>query len=153
MEPMLSESDRAEVQKMLAALNRDVTVDVYTKKSSIVVPGEEEQTESSEIAEQILGEVAALSPHVKLAVHDAAVDPKPAEQEGVAEYIPAIVFRSADTKGKLRYLGIPAGYEFKTLIDTLIALGTGEHGLAKESIDSLATITAPVNLKVYVTPS
>ncbi len=151
-DPILSESDRAEVQKLFGAITGDVFVDLYTKRTSIVIPGEESEDDAGPVTEQLLGEVAGLSPHIKLTVHDATTDPEDARTEGVEGFIPAIVFRNATSKGKLRYFGLPAGYEFKTLIDTLVSLGANDSHLSEESRADLAKVTKPVNLKVYVTP-
>ncbi|HVO31464.1 MAG TPA: hypothetical protein VMV18_12025 [bacterium] len=133
-------------------MKSDVQVDLYTKKSALVVPGEEQQQEAAGLTEQILSEVAALNAHVKLAIHDATVDAAPARAAGVEAFVPAIVFRAPAAKGTLRYFGLPAGYEFKTLVDALVSLGTDAHGLADESVAALAGVSEPVNLKVYVTP-
>ena len=154
MEPILSEEDRAEVKKMLdEALTGDVTVDLYTKKSSLVLPGESETAEKTgPIAEQLITEVASLSSKIKLAVHDAAVDPEPARAAGVEGIDPAFVFRGPSVKGTLRYLGLPAGYEFRTLIDTLVAVSRGESGLSAPARTALATVAKPVHLQVFVTP-
>ena len=156
MEPILKDADRAEVQKMFGALKEDVFVDLFVKRrSSIVLPGQEEEDDEEDvgpIAEQLLAEVAGLTPHLKLAIHDASADPAPAKNEGVEGMNPTLVFRNAGTKGKLRYYGLPAGYEFKTLIDTIIALGSNDDGLSDQSKAELAKVTSPVNLKVYVTP-
>ena len=147
MEPILKDADRAEVQKMFGALKEDVFVDLFVKQRS-----SSDEEDVGPIAEQLLAEVAGLTPHLKLAIHDASADPAPAKSEGVEGMNPTLVFRNASTKGKLRYYGLPAGYEFKTLIDTIIALGSNADGLSAESKAELAKVSSPVNLKVYVTP-
>lgn len=153
MEPILSGDDRDEVKKMLdEALTGDVEVHLYTRHGSIVLPGEE-PNEHGPIAEQLLGEVAALSPLIKLTVHDAATDPEPAKAAGLEGIDPAITFTGAGVKGKLRYLGLPAGYEFRTLIDTLIAVSRSDSGLSAPARAAVAGITKPVHLEVFVTPT
>lgn len=152
MEPILSAEDRAEVQKMLdAALTGDVQVHLYTRHGTIVLPGQE-PNEHGPIAEQLLGEVAALNPKIQLTVHDAAADPEPAKAAGVEGIDPAIVFKGAAVKGTLRYLGLPAGYEFRTLIDTLIAVSRGDSGLSAPARTAIAGVAKPVHLEVFVTP-
>lgn len=154
MEPILEDSDRAEVKKLFQALTGEVFVDLYVRRASaIVMPGQEEEDDRGEeqaIVEQLLGEVAGLSPKVTLAVHDVRSAPVP---EGLVGIVPAIVFRSPTSKGTLRYFGVPAGYEFKTLVEAIVALGRADSGLSAGSRAALSTITRPVNLKVYVTPS
>jgi alkyl hydroperoxide reductase subunit AhpF len=148
---MLSEADRVEVKKILDEIKTPVNVDLYTRKSSLVAPGEP-VCETCPETEQILAEVAALNPNIKVSVHDAAVDPEPARKAGLEGIHPAMVFSSPAAKGTLRYLGIPAGYEFRTLLDTLLAVGTGDSGLSEPSKQELAKVTRPIHVQVYVTP-
>lgn len=154
MEPILSAEDSAEVKKMLdEALTGDVSVDLHTKKSSLVLPGESEATEKTgPVAEQLLSELASLSTKIKLTVHDAAVDPEPARAAGVEGLDPVLVFRGPAVKGTLRYLGLPAGYEFRTLIDTLVAVSRGESGLSEPARTAIAKVAKPVHVQVFVTP-
>lgn len=152
MEPILSEADRTEVKKILDdGLTGDVSVDLYTRRSSLIVPGME-TSETGPIAERLLGEVAALHPKIRLTVHDAAVEPDAARAAGVEGVDPAIVFRGAGVKGTLRYLGLPAGYEFRTLLDTLVAVSRGESGLSAPARAELARVQKKVHLQVFVTP-
>src|SRR5438874_2507514 len=137
MEPLLAEADRAEVKKLLDALKGDVEVALFTRRSTIVAPGQP-VCETCPETEQLLQEVAALNDKIKLTVHDSAVDPEPARKAGLEGIHPAIVFRSAATKGTLRYLGIPAGYEFRTLLDTLLSVANADSGLSAVSKESLA---------------
>ena len=154
MEPILSAEDRAEVKRMLdEAMKGDVTVDLYTRKSALVVPGMGEPSQTGPIAVALLGEVAALSDKIKLSVHDAAVDPEPAKAAGVEGLDPVLVFRGAAVKGTLRYLGLPAGYEFRTLLDTLMMVSSGEPELSPPAKNALAQVAKPVHLQVFVTPT
>ena len=130
----------------------DVEVDLYTRRSSLVVPGQPEPNEYGRIAEQLLQEVAALNTKIKLSVHDAAADPEPARAAGVEGIDPAIVFRGPAVKGTMRYLGLPAGYEFRTLLDALIHVSRGESGLSPPARSAIAQVQKPVHLQVFVTP-
>ena len=152
VEPILSEPDRTEVKRMLdEALSGDVNVDLYTRRSSLIVPGQE-QSETGPIAEQLLTELAALNAHVKLTVHDAGVEPDAARNAGVEGLDPVLVFSGEGVKGKLRYLGLPNGHEFRTLLETLIAVSRKDSGLSEPSKAALAKVEKPVHLQVFVTP-
>lgn len=56
-------------------------------------------------------------------------------------------------KGKVRFAGIPSGHEFATLLEDLIMLSKGEHGLSPETVSFLESLDKPLNLKVFVTPT
>lgn len=150
-EPILSEHERSEVGKILGVLKGEVAVDLYTRRSSIVAPGQPE-CETCPDTEQLLTEVASINDKIKLTVHDGAVDPEPARKAGLEGIVPALTFRSAAVKGTLRYLGLPAGYEFRTLLDVLIAVANGESGLSPEAKEKVAKVSQPVKLQVFVTP-
>lgn len=154
MEPILSEPDRTEVKRMLdETLTGDVRVDLYTRRSSLIIPGQEASAETTgPIAEQLLKELAELHERIKLTVHDAVSEPDAARDAGVEGLDPAIVFSGEGVKGKLRYLGLPNGHEFRTLIETLIAVSRKDSGLSEPSKSALAKVDKPVHLQVFVTP-
>lgn len=66
--------------------------------------------------------------------------------------VPTLVLRGA-AHGILRYLGIPAGLEFGTLLEDLAAVSRGTTSLTTESRTKLATLTKPVHVQVFVTPT
>src|SRR5579859_164181 len=104
---------------------------------------------------QIAEEVAELSPKISVEVHDFAAQQKLAEQYGV-EQIPAIVVLLGGEAPKdygIRYYGIPAGYEFTSLIHDIQMVGSGESGLSEEAKQWASKLTKPVHLQVFVTPS
>jgi alkyl hydroperoxide reductase subunit AhpF len=78
-------------------------------------------------------------------------DRQEAEQMGI-ERIPAFVLQGKN-KGTVRYVGIPAGYEFATLIEDLIDASTGEVDVATTTADALGQIDQDLRLQVFVTPT
>jgi len=53
----------------------------------------------------------------------------------------------------VRFLGIPAGYEFSNLIDSIIAVSNGEAALTDDTKASLAALAGDVQIKVFSTPT
>ncbi|MGH7972291.1 MAG: protein disulfide oxidoreductase, partial [Limisphaerales bacterium] len=78
------------------------------------------------------------------------------DKEKVAEYavdkVPATVIRNGRDYG-IRYYGMPAGYEFSTVLDAILDVSKGESGLAEESRETLSQLSQPVHLEVFVTPT
>ncbi|HZI82449.1 MAG TPA: hypothetical protein VFF44_00955 [Casimicrobiaceae bacterium] len=101
--------------------------------------------------EQLIREVAALSDQISVEVLNPAVDRERAAAYGVDE-VPATVVEGARDYG-LRFLGIPAGYEFSNLVDSIIAVSSGEAMLADATKASLATLAGDVEIKVFSTPT
>src|SRR5689334_2872843 len=101
--------------------------------------------------EQLIKEVAALSDQISVEVLNPAIDRERAEAYGV-EQVPATVIEGARDYG-VRFLGIPAGYEFSNLIDAIIAVSSGEAALTEDTKASLAALAGDVEIKVFSTPT
>lgn len=67
--------------------------------------------------------------------------------------IPAIVIRSSLKDFGIVYYGIPSGYEFNTLLQTIVYISRDDHGLSSITAESLQYINTPVIIKVFVTPN
>jgi len=55
--------------------------------------------------------------------------------------------------GRLRYHGLPWGYELGTLVHAIAEAGRAEPSLAPESVAALDALPHDVALEVYVTPT
>ena len=151
---MISAADAAKVQTYFAEnLSGPVTIDLFTeKKSLLLVPGRRECEYCVE-TQVLLGEVADLSDKLSLAVHDVRNDPDAGMQDGIApNMVPAFVLNGAN-RGKVRHFGMPAGYEFSSLLQDLVDVSSGETGLSQATKDELATIQSDVHIRVFVTPT
>jgi len=102
-------------------------------------------------AEALLEEVAALSPNIKLRVLNLAIDTEEAEKFGV-DMVPALIITGAKNYG-VRYFGLPAGYEFRSLMEDIADVSRGSSGLKLATKDFLKTLQRKVHLQVFVTPT
>lgn len=68
--------------------------------------------------------------------------------------VPGIIISSdgVDTSN-IRYFGIPAGYEFRSLLDDIIDVSNGKTRLSPSVRDKVKKIAVPVTIKVFVTPT
>jgi len=150
--PMISQQDRDYIRDHFAQnLRGDVTLELYTqRKSPILVPGRQE-CQYCEETQQLLEEVAELSDRITLVVHDVRANPEVMAENGVTE-VPTLVYRGAN-RGSLRFLGIPAGNEFRNLIDSIVEVGNGESGLSDETRQALGALKEELHLRVFVTPT
>jgi hypothetical protein len=105
--------------------------------------------------EAVRKEFQRVSGPVKLVVFSqelvAAIDRERAEAYGV-DQVPAIVVEGARDYG-IRFLGIPGGYEFSNLIDSIIAASSGQAALSDATKASLAELKGDVHIKVFSTPT
>jgi alkyl hydroperoxide reductase subunit AhpF len=131
-------------------LKGPVTIDYFTQRESpLAIPGQE--CMFCRETRQLLEEVAVLSPQITLNVHDLVAEKETAARLGV-DRIPAIVLSGA-AKGRVRYLGIPSGYEFGGLIEDIVDVSRGSTDLSDKTRAALAGLTRPVHIQVYVTPT
>jgi glutaredoxin-like protein len=142
---LLSAQDRATVGARLLAIDRPVTLLLCTQ--TIGAP------ESAAIARQILDELASLHDRISVDEMNVVLDKERAAHFGI-EHIPSIVLLAGGEDTRMRFLGAPAGYEFMSLVEAVIAAGTGESGLSADSKALIAEhVTAPLDIHVFVTPT
>jgi glutaredoxin-like protein len=100
----------------------------------------------------IVEDVAALSPHLSVTHDRHAGDVAP----GV-EHVPAIVvLREVDgafVDHGIRLVGAPIGHELTSLADAILTVGSGDDGLSAASRARLATLSQPVHVQVFSTPT
>jgi glutaredoxin-like protein len=96
-----------------------------------------------------LEELAALTDKVRIQVYDLVKDGDKANQYGV-DKVPALVFLGDRDYG-VRFYGIPYGYEFQSLIETLINVSNGHTDLAETTKQKLKELRSFVHVQVFVT--
>lgn len=148
---IIPQQDQEYLKELFAQkLEHPVTLRFYTQRQSVLsVPGQECGTCSDTHA--LLNELVALSDKLTLEVRDFVTEQEQAKAEGIEE-IPAIVLEGQN-KGTVRFIGVPAGYEFATLIEDLIDVSRGTTSLQPYSREVLAKLQNPVHIKVFVTPT
>lgn len=144
----LSEKDRSAVQTKLRRLERPVKVVVFTQEMECQFC-----KETRELAEEVSG----LSDLIRFEVKDLLLNEEEAKRLGV-DKIPAIAILGTDEKGGerdygIRFYGIPTGYEFISLLESLELASKGDSGLSPASREKLKAVRKPLDLQVFVTPT
>lgn len=155
--PLLSERDREYlVQRFEQDLEHDVRLALFRQRASgLYLPGQPAPTQSQTFAEQtrqILEELASLSPKLHVELHDIAQEKELAQQYKI-ERSPTTLLFNGDADGRIRFIGVPSGYEFATLIADIIDVSKGTNSLSEETRAALAEVTTPVHIQVFVTPT
>jgi len=140
--PILSPSDAAQVRERLKDLPGPVRLVFFTQTLNC---------ETCEPTKQILGEVAELSHQITVEEHNLLLEGDLAATFGI-DRAPAIAVVGAQDYG-IRFLGIPSGYEFMSLLDAIKVVSAGDSGLQEGSRAMLAGIESPLALQVFVTPT
>ena len=139
----LTARDEAAVRKEFERLTGPVKLTVFSQ--SRVAP------ELCQQNEQLVREVAALDERLSVEILNLAIDRERAEAYGVTR-VPAIVVEGAQDYG-LRFFGIPSGYEFSNLIDSIVVASTGQPALSEETKTALGALTEHVHIQVFSTPT
>ena len=100
---------------------------------------------------QLAQEVAELSDLIDVTVYNFVVDADQAKEYGV-DKIPATVIMGEEDYG-IRFYGVPAGYEFTSLIHTIRMIGTGTSQLDEATREGLDALAEPIHMQVFVTPT
>lgn len=150
---IISEQDAAQLRDLFAEqLTRDVTIVHYTQhESRIIVPGVVPCATCRDNL-TLLEELVALDDHLHLEVHDFKAEAELAAQHGI-EKIPATVVRGADGGERARFFGVPAGYEFTTLLEDILEVGGAGSQLSAKSASAIAGLEGDVHIQVFVTPT
>ena len=129
-------------------LKSDVVLRLYTQRPSpIAIPGRD--CRYCPQAQQLLQELAELSPKLTLETIDFYAEPETVRAEGIGR-IPAIELRSA-AQGIARFYGLPLGHELPVFIESIKAFSRGATRLSVNSRKQLRRLERPVHLQVFVT--
>jgi len=149
----ISEKDREYLKKLFSEkLDKEVRILMFTQRESpLVVPGEE--CIYCKETRQILEELSELSPKIKLEVHDFYGEKELAEKHGVDKIPATLLIPEGEETARVRFFGIPSGYEFGSLIEDIIDISRGETSLSPDSKRKLASLTSDIHIQVFVTPT
>jgi glutaredoxin-like protein len=144
---LLDEQITDQVKEVFAQLKQPVKVLFFEKK---------DDCETCEDARQLLTEVVELSDLLSLDIYDLDEDAEAAQRFNM-DKAPGIVLAAVDgdqiTDYGVRFLGIPSGHEFSTLIHDFLLISGRESGLSQKTREFLKGLTQPVHLQVFVTPT
>jgi len=148
MEKFLGPDVENQVREMFQGLKEPVAVVFFGSKVN--------HCDYCKEIHQLLGEVVALSPLLSLEVYDLEENVEMAARFRV-DKAPSFVL-AAKNGDQLEdtgviFAGIPAQYEFTSLIDGLLMVSQRDSGLNEATRQFLAGLTQPVHLQVFVTPT
>jgi alkyl hydroperoxide reductase subunit AhpF len=149
---LISESDQNMIRDHFAEnLTGAVEIVMFTERQSpIFIPGKQ-PCETCEQTVELLEEVASLSDKLAVTVLDISSAKAEAESSGI-DRVPAFIVKGA-TRGRMRFFGIPAGYEFSGFLADLVDASKGATDLSDQTREFLSTLTESVNIKVFTTPT
>lgn len=142
--PLMDDNTREQVREILSELTGPVKLVLFTQEFECQMCRE---------TRQIAEEVAELSDKITLDVLDFVADEARAQALAI-DKIPAIaVLGQNDADYGIRFYGIPSGYEFMSFLEAIKLVSAGEPDLEPETLAFLDTLTEPLHLQVFVTPT
>lgn len=140
--PHIDENLMTDVKNILATVENDVSLILFTSEEDCAFCGE---------TKELLSEVADLSDRLTLEVRDISASREVADHFGV-DKAPALVVMGEQDHG-IRFYGIPAGFEFGTLLEVIRLVSQDDPELSDEVKEKLERLEEPVHLQVFVTPT
>lgn len=138
--PLINDTVKKQAQALLKTLANPVRLIVFTQEMECQFCRENRQ-----LAE----EVAGLSDKLTLETYNFLLD-KEKVAEWKPERVPCLIV-AGDRDYGIRFYGVPAGFEFTSLLNSILLVGSRDSGLKPETRQKLATLTQPVNIDVFVT--
>jgi len=138
----ISDKDKDYLRKEFGKMKDNVKLVYFTQKF---------ECQYCEMTHEILGELAELSDRISLEVYDLVNDKEITEKYNI-DKIPAVVVEGEKDYG-IRYFGIPAGYEFSSLIEDIMDVSNKSTSLSAETKKALASLEKPLHIQVFVTPT
>jgi alkyl hydroperoxide reductase subunit AhpF len=152
---LLKDSDREQLRTQFEQLQNPVKLVFFTQALDC---------DYCPLTQQVLEEVVSLSDKIKLQIYNFNID-----KEQVFEYkiarVPAIALVRVETVTKggveetfdrdygIRFYGVPAGFEFASLLGDILDVSGGNSGLNVQSKSALAQLEEPMHLQVFTTPT
>jgi len=147
MERLLNDQIVDQIRQVFSGLKEPVHVLVFTRQ---------QDCEYCEETRRLIEEVAAISDLLSFSVHDIEAEAEKAAEHSIAG-TPALVIAAKDGDQLIdygiRFLGIPSGHEFTSLIQDILLVSGRDSGLGQAVRDYLARLEKPVHLQVFVTPT
>jgi len=138
-----NENIKKEVKEQLNKLEDDVQLIYFSQKVDC---------QFCEEVKKLLSELSALSNKLKFVEYNFQNDRSKAEELGI-DKVPGIVVKKQDEDYGIKFYGIPSGYEFASLMHSLLLVSNGKHDLKDNLVEKIKNIDKSVHIQVFVTPT
>ncbi len=141
---LLSPSDQQTLRDMFADMTETVTILFVTQTIGC---------ETCDETRRILAELTALTDRILVEEVNLVLEGPRAATYGI-DRAPGLALLAGGLDTRIRMLGAPAGYDFMSLGDAVLAVsGATDAPLSQESLELLAQVTEPRKIEVFVTPT
>ena len=143
--PIIDEKLKKELGELFAKeLSGKVKLWLFTSNNK-------EECQYCDAVGEMAGELAALDGRIILFKYTIEDNAKEAKVMGI-ERVPALLIQG-EKAHNVYYYGIPAGYEFSSLVEDVIDVSKGATKLSERTKEAVRKIDRNVDIKVFVTPT
>jgi len=139
---MIQEKDRKQIINIFQALQNDVKIIMFTQ---------EFECEFCRMTRELLLEIKGLSEKISIEIYDFVKDAEIANKYNI-DKIPATIILGERDYG-IRYYGVPAGYEFTSLIEDIVDASLRRPTLQEDVLKELDKVDRPVHIQVLISPT
>ncbi len=141
--PLLRERERELLSKKFSReLEGEVKLVVFLREDGCEYCGH---------VKELVEEVSQLSERIQTSFYDLDKDSEKAAKWEVDKAPATLIFGKQEYK--VRYFGIPAGYEFTAFIEDIIDVSRGRTHLSPSTKQRISGIKTPIHIQVFVTPT
>jgi len=147
MEKFLDQKIQKQLEDLFVQLLNPVAIVLFINETNC---------EYCQETRQLLQEVADLSDKIMLQVHNLETEGALAQSYRIDKAPGFIIAGFENEKIKnynICYYGIPAGSEFTSLVRDILMVSSRDSGLSEATREFLRSLTKPVHLEVFVTPT
>ncbi len=139
---LLNEKTRKEINNILSEMQDPVKLILFIKKEDCMYCNE---------TKQLLQEITEVTDKLTLEVYDVNLSKEKSEYYEV-DKTPAIILENKKDY-KIRFYGIPSGYEFGTLLQDILYVSKLKTDLQSQTKEFIKGIKKPLHIQVFVTPT
>ncbi len=117
---------------------------------------EQEECSYCDDTRRLIQEVADLADEIDLQIYDLQEDADVAARYNVDKTPTVVLAARNGTEIRdygIRYAGIPSGHEFGSLVNDIVRISSRDSGLHEKTRQFIGTLTEPLHLQVFVTPT
>lgn len=140
----IDEKLKSDLQRYFTALKKNVRLILVTQDFECQYCRE---------TRELLTELSAVSGKVELEIISFDQNKDRAAEYGVDKIPATIILDDQGTDFGIKYYGIPSGYEFSSLLEDIIMIGSGQTQLSPNVVEKIKAIDHTIHLQVFVTPT
>lgn len=100
---------------------------------------------------EICKDLATVTDKISVLTYTQEASPDKIEEYKVSKYPAIVISRPGSSSGRIKYYGLPSGYEFGSLVEDIKMVSANEPVVSSKAMEIISKIDKPVNIKVFVT--